>query len=61
MKNSTRFTKAARQQTAAKGRRGFTLAEVLVTLAIIAVMAAVLLPALNSQISKGDAGRLASD
>jgi prepilin-type N-terminal cleavage/methylation domain-containing protein len=48
-----------RRTTALK--RGFTLAEVLVTLAIIAVMAAVLLPALNSQLSKGDTGRLASD
>lgn len=46
---------------ATKRRSGFTLAEVLVTLAIIAVLAAVLLPALNSQINKGDAGRVAQD
>lgn len=44
-----------------RNQAGFTLAEVLVTLAIIATMAAVLLPALNSQLSKGDAGRVASD
>jgi type IV pilus assembly protein PilE len=42
-------------------RRGFTLAEVLVTIAIIAIMAAVLLPALNNQLSKGDTSRIASD
>ena len=42
-------------------RRGFTLPEVLVTLAIVATLAAVLLPALNNQLSKGDAGRLTSD
>lgn len=44
-----------------RGRKGFTLPEVLVTLAIVATLAAVLLPALNSQLSKGDAGRGASD
>jgi prepilin-type N-terminal cleavage/methylation domain-containing protein len=42
-------------------RHGFTLAEVLVTIAIIAIMAAVLLPALNNQLSKGDTSRIASD
>ena len=40
---------------------GFTLVEVLVTLAIIAVMAAIMLPALTSQLTKGDSGRFASD
>ncbi|MGI9139921.1 MAG: type II secretion system protein [Gemmatimonadaceae bacterium] len=42
-------------------RRGLTLPEVLVTLAIVAVIAAVLVPALTSQISKGDAGRVSED
>ena len=41
--------------------RGFTLPEVLVTLAIVATLAAVLVPALMSQLSKGDAGRAVSD
>jgi type IV pilus assembly protein PilE len=46
---------------AAYRKSGFTLAEVLVTIAIIAIMAAVLLPALNNQLSKGDTSRIASD
>ncbi len=48
------------QQSRAR-KYGFTLAEVLVTIAIIAIMAAVLLPALNNQLSKGDTSRIASD
>lgn len=44
-----------------EARGGFTLPEVLVTIAIVATLAAVLLPALNNQLSKGDAGRLTSD
>src|SRR5437764_3611113 len=42
-------------------RRGFTLGEVLVTVALVAVLAAVVLPAVGSQISKGDLGRVSSD
>lgn len=42
-------------------RRGFTLAEILVALALIALLAAVLLPTVAGQILKGDAGRVMQD
>jgi prepilin-type N-terminal cleavage/methylation domain-containing protein len=40
---------------------GFTLVEVLVVLAILALLAAVLVPAVLSQIRKGDISRITSD
>jgi len=42
-------------------RKGFTLAELLVSLALIALLAAVLIPTVAGQLLKGDAGRVASD
>lgn len=42
-------------------RRGFSLAEVLVALAILATLAAVLIPAVAGQISKSDATRTMQD
>src|SRR5437763_232529 len=44
-----------------RNRRGFTLGEVLVTVAIVAVLAAVVIPSIGSQITKGDLGRISSD
>lgn len=44
-----------------RSSRGFTLAEVLVVLAIIAIMAAVLMPVLVTQLRKGDIGRIMGD
>jgi prepilin-type N-terminal cleavage/methylation domain-containing protein len=40
---------------------GFTLAEILVALALIALLAAVLLPTVAGQILKGDASRISQD
>lgn len=42
-------------------RLGFTLAEILIALALIAILAAVLLPAVAGQILKGDAARVQQD
>lgn len=42
-------------------RGGFTLPEVLVTITIVAVLAAVVVPAVLNQVSKGDVAALAGD
>ena len=42
-------------------RRGFTVVEILVALAIIATLAAILIPALGSNIGKSDTSRMATD
>ena len=48
-------------RVAAGSFRGFTLAEILIALALIAILAAVLLPTVAGQILKGDAGRVMQD
>ena len=42
-------------------RRGFTLPEVLVTVTIVAVLAAVMVPAVINQVAKGDKPAVAED
>ena len=42
-------------------RAGFTLPEVLVTVAIVAILAAVVVPTVTNQISKGDDSNLTSN
>jgi len=44
-----------------KSRKAFTLPEVLVTIALIAALAAVVVPAVASQLKKGDPTRVGSD
>jgi prepilin-type N-terminal cleavage/methylation domain-containing protein len=44
-----------------RNRRGFTLGEMLVTVAIIAVIAAVVIPSIGSQLTKGDESRVQQD
>ena len=52
---------STRKQPAARLDSGFTLAEILVALALMAVLAAVLLPTVAGQILKGDASRATQD
>src|SRR3954466_4777723 len=42
-------------------KKGFSLAEVLVTIAIIAVLAAVVVPSIGSQLKTGDESRVQQD
>ncbi len=51
----------ATHSRALRSRHGFTLAEILVVLAIVAVLAAVLVPAVLGQLRKGDVSRIATD
>lgn len=50
-----------RQRPNRSNRLGFTLAEVLVTVTIIAVLAAVVVPSIGGTLFKGDVGRVTSD
>jgi len=61
MRMNTEYARVARHRRPRSRARGFTLAEVLVTLALMAVLAAVLLPTVAGQIMKGDAGRVVGD
>lgn len=42
-------------------KRGFSLAEILVAVAIVAVVAAVVIPSIGGQLTKGDAARVNND
>jgi prepilin-type N-terminal cleavage/methylation domain-containing protein len=47
--------------TKRKRKRGFSLGEILVAVAITAVIAAVVIPAIGGQLNKGDVGRVSGD
>jgi prepilin-type N-terminal cleavage/methylation domain-containing protein len=51
----------SKQRLVSAGREGFTLAEMLVAMALLAVLAAVVVPSILRQVGKGDATRVASD
>jgi type II secretory pathway pseudopilin PulG len=57
----TRNSQSAKTRFASGHRLAFTLAEILVALALMALLAAVLLPTVAGQILKGDAGRVVAD
>jgi general secretion pathway protein G len=48
-------------QTSGRRRRGFTLAEVLVSITLVAVLGAVVVPSVAGQIKKGDPTRTGND
>jgi prepilin-type N-terminal cleavage/methylation domain-containing protein len=47
--------------TANRARRGFTLAEILVTVALLAAIAAIVMPTIAGQVGKADPQRLGND
>src|SRR4051812_34157635 len=54
-------TMTARLRTTAPSRRGFTLPEILVSISLVAVLAAVVVPTIASQVKKGDPTRMGNE